>query len=285
MSSKQHEYLSYVFPKSHVFWKYLALILGYSLAVFFVDDNYFPKQKFLEADSYMITTGIVIGLLFVFRTNSAYQRWWEGRVLWGQLVNELRNLRIKIELFMNEDSVDKEELRRLFVSFPYALKEHLRGQKVLVSVTDIDSHLDKIEHLPFHIAGLAYAYIFRLKTDNKIDGFQFLALDQHLRGLMDVCGSCERIKNTPIAASYKSIIWIWIAMYFLIVPWLLVPTFDYWSLLIIFIGAYFVLALELLAEEVEEPFGTEPNDLPLDSICKTIEASITTMPAFAIASK
>jgi putative membrane protein len=91
---------------------------------------------------------------------------------------------------------------------------------------------------------------------------------------MDICGACERIQKTPIARTYKEMIWCGLGLYTLILPWLLVPTIDVWTLPIVFVSSYFIYTLELLAEEVEEPFGTNPNDLPLDTICKTIEDSV-----------
>jgi ion channel-forming bestrophin family protein len=280
MSRKLGLILESIFPRTSFFRKCMTAITIYSIGVWWLDDSYFPKQKFLEADACMATSSIVIGLLLVFRTNSAYERWWEGRKLWGQLVNDLRNLRLKIELFVDNNETKKEEFRSLLIAFPYALKEHLRGHKTTVNIKDVDSRLKRIDHLPYHLAGLIYSTVFEYKTNGQLDGFQFLALDPHLRALMDICGACERIRSSPIALSYKTLIWAWLIFYILVIPWLLVPIIDFWALLLILIGSYFVLALELVAEEVEEPFGIESNDLPLDAICQTIEKSIRVVPDF-----
>jgi len=93
--------------------------------------------------------------------------------------------------------------------------------------------------------------------------------------LLDVCGACERILKSPIARSYKLILWFWLTLYLIVVPWLLTPMLDLWTIAFMMGGSYFVLALELLAAEVEEPFGCQANDLPLDDICLTIERSLT----------
>lgn len=252
----------------------MALIMSYATAVLWFDDHYFPKQKFLEATGIMTTTSVVIGLLLAFRTNSAYERWWEGRKLWGQLVNDLRNLSAKAAVFVDLDDSQREKFNQLLIAFPAALKEHLRGQNVDLVSFGLRSAQPAEDHLPFHISRLIFETIDSWRKETKIDGFLLLALDVHARSLMDICGACERIKSSPIASSYKAIIWIWLFLYFAVVPWLLVPIFDLWALPLIVIGAYFIIALELLAEEVEEPFGTSANDLPLDSVCQNIAASI-----------
>lgn len=266
--------LGTLFPKSHWFWQLWSFIFIYTCAVCWFDDHYFPIKKYQEANEVISVTGVVIGLLLAFRTNSAYDRWWEGRKLWGQLVNDLRNLALKLKVYLEADADRQFEVGQLLVAFPYALKSHLRGKEPDDWLIKLDPEAAKVDHVPLHMSGTIYHSIFRVGEASGADVFELILVDSHVRSLMDICGACERILKSPIANSYKSLIWIWLILYLLVLPWLLVPSFDLWTIPLMFLGTYFVIALEFLAEEVEEPFGEDPNDLPLDSICETIERSV-----------
>ncbi len=268
--------LPIVFPKPTIFICYLTIIAAYTGAVVWFDDHYFPRHKFLEANELMATTSIIIGLLLVFRTNSAYDRWWEGRKLWGQLVNEIRNFSIKCHSMLSREQSDS--IYPLLIAFPYVLKNHLRGGKsdlAQFKIEGTDRATDQsVKNQPLYLATLVYRCLQQWKEEKAIDKLDLLFLDTHARSLMDITGACERILKSPIATSYKFIIWFWLFLYLLLLPWLLAPILDFWAVPTMVFGAYFIFALELLAEEVEEPFGTTPADLKLDSICLTIENSI-----------
>src|SRR5438128_1184665 len=118
-----------MFPKRHLFWRYLSFIICYTAAVVWFDDHYFPRAKFLEAYGVMSTTSAAVGLLLAFRTNSAYDRWWEGRKLWGQLINEIRNFWLKLQAYVDDNDAERERVRQLLIHFPHSLKAHLRGHE------------------------------------------------------------------------------------------------------------------------------------------------------------
>jgi ion channel-forming bestrophin family protein len=108
-----------------------------------------------------------------------------------------------------------------------------------------------------------------------IDSVLYLSLDHHARALMDICGSCERIKSSPIAVSYRAFMRQGIALNLLAWPWYLTGEYNWWwSLPPILIGAYFLIGIELIAEDIEEPFGYEGDDLPLDNLCANIKKSV-----------
>jgi putative membrane protein len=263
---------SFIAPGGKKFWLLMTIVFIYCAFVIWIDDHGFPAKTVLESDS-ALTIGGIMGLLLVFRTNSAYERWWEARKLWGQLVNEIRNLSIKTQAVLANDQ-DKYEFIKLLLAFPYSLKNHLRGGVFDLKVFDL--HAQKIEpsHFPQYIASLASQNLYKWKTEGKIDGFIWLELDLHARALMDICGSCERILKSPIAGAYKQLIWHGIIIYMVLAPWLIIPLLDNWTLVAVILSAYFILGVELLAEEVEEPFGTQTNDLPLETICSNISISI-----------
>lgn len=254
----------------------MLAITGYSLGVQYTDDHGFPARKLLDADAALMSS-VVMGVLLVFRTNSAYDRWWEARKIWGQLVNDLRNLSIKSYEYARPNPEQGARYARLVTSFAFALKDHLRAnEKGTVDTAPYNEFVsDDSDNKPVELARLIYQQLHEWRKENAIDGLELLQIDRHARSLMDALGASERILKSPIAGSYKFLIWVGLGSYFLFLPWLLVPTLDNWSVFAVLPSAYFVVALELLAEEVEQPFGYDANDLPLDTICATIEKSVT----------
>ncbi len=264
--AESRKFWAYFAPGGSWFWILNFAIFAYSVAVQWFDDHGFPAKKFIEADAALYTSAI-IGILLVFRTNSAYDRWWEARKLWGSLVNDLRNLSIKSREYVDLTEVEMKRYGELLAAFALSLREHLRGKP-------LPPPSDSRTHVPLAIAQMVYRHLHQWKRDGRLSDIEMIQLDRHARSLMDVCGACERIKKSPIAGSYTLILRIGMGMYFIVLPWLLVPTIDNYTFLMVMISAYYVTALEFLAEEVEEPFGTQANDLPIDSICETIEDSI-----------
>lgn len=270
--SRFTQFLRFLAPGQAAFWIIMGFVIAYSIIVVWWDDHYFPAKKIVEADAVLYTSS-VIGLLLIFRNNSAYERWWEARKLWGQLVNETRNLCIKTDIYVEIDSYEKAQFGLLLSNFSVSLMHHLRGT--------IDSALrkclevpDEVQHLPMYYAHKVYEHIEKWRVEGKIDSFKQLQLDSHAKSFMDICGASERILASPISGSYKLILWLGIAINLLIIPWMLVPTLDQYTTLAVILNSYFMLSLEFLAEEVERPFGTLPNELPLERICQNISKSI-----------
>jgi ion channel-forming bestrophin family protein len=231
-----------------------------------------PSHKLVETDA-LLYCSVVMGVLLVFRLNSAYERWWEGRKLWGQLVNDTRNFCLKTATMIHLDKSESQQLANLLCSFPVALKDHLRTVRTSVKLEGATG-FDTIEHTPMYIAKQVYKRIRKWKTDNRIDSIEVLQLDTHARALMDICGASERIMKSPISGTFKYLIWYGLTLYFLVLPWALFPLIEDGTMMIVHTSAYFVFALELGAEELEHPFGISVNDLPLESICQSIEKSV-----------
>ena len=228
-----------------------------------------PEQSNLAA-----SLGAVLGLLLVFRTNTAYDRWWEGRKLWGQLVNDSRNLAIKARTFAAEDRSDLQEFGRLITSFALELKDHLR-EPLPPPIKDPDTPPTVIaQHVPMSVANRIVGRIMSWKREARIDGFETMMLDAHARSLMDICGACERIRKTPIARGYLVFIRKCIMVYLLALPWGIARDFGWLTAAVTAIVAYFMIGLELVAEDVEEPFGHGSDDLQLDEYCRTIRGSV-----------
>jgi putative membrane protein len=222
----------------------------------------------------------VISMLLVFRTNTAYDRWWEGRKVWGSLVNNSRNMALKIDQLLEPTQVEARQFFRAMIpNFAFALKNHLRQQAVDKEFTESTSfsvhNLRLSEHVPQQIALAIFGKINDLQRQGILLPEHLLLLNLEIQSLMDICGACERIKNTPIPFSYSSFIKKFIFIYCITLPVGYVSTLHYLVVPLVVFVFYVLASLEIIAEEIENPFGTDDNDLPLDTMCKGIYKTVT----------
>jgi len=267
-------------------WFYLALMAAYTTVVHMLVAGNFSSQFFKDASN-IAYTSLVLGLLLVFRTNSAYERWWEGRKLWGQLVNDSRNICLKVKMLKNVSDHDKAIFSEFVVSFAYSLKNHLRDATPSKRLPGVKAQADlDTTHIPVQITEAMMSKSQDWYNSGKIDGFQLLQLDPHLHAFLDVCGACERIKSSPLVLSYRAFIRQGIAINLAALPWYAATTLPlHWSLPIIIFASYFLVGLELIAEDIEDPFGYDGDDLPLDTICDKIRIVVAQIVGDRTASK
>lgn len=221
--------------------------------------------------------GFVLSLLLVFRTNTAYDRWWEGRKLWGKLVNDSRNFVIKINSILPENDVkNRTQIAKYLRFFPYFLASHLSKESTRLVLDEDFSDLQKElqHHPPAELVFLLTKKLYQLKKENKISDTEMLFLDTQLSGFLDGCGGCERIKNTPIPYSYSSFIKKFIIFYVMALPVANVVNLGGFMIPITMFVYYVLMSLELIAEEIEDPFNNDENDIPMEAISQNIERSI-----------
>lgn len=223
--------------------------------------------------------GLVISLLLVFRTNTAYDRWWEGRKLWGALVNNSRNLAIRLNgLLDRENKKDREFFARMIPLYSNVLDKHLKSQQLEMSLDEKEhpelATLNPGDHMPNQVASSIVEKVYLLQREGIISKYELLTLTAETGALTDICGACERIKNTPIPFSYSSFIKRFIILYVITLPWSLASNLGYWSIPVVVFIMYALSSLEVIAEEIEEPFGTDPNDLPTSKIASNIEKHV-----------
>jgi ion channel-forming bestrophin family protein len=272
--------LIFAFHRSDTFrilWKEIIYIGVFTSALAYVEISYFPNALVLkELISVYSLIGFVISLLLVFRTNTAYDRWWEGRRKWGELVNDTRNLAIKLSAILPETE-DRTFFKRMIPNFVFAAKEHLRKgvlfEELELSASELEI-LAKKNHVPLAIAEMMYKQLVELKKAGKISEEEYITLDKNINAFMDALGACERIKNTPIPFSYSLFIKKFIFIYVTTLPLAFVTQFGYFSALIATFVFYVLVSMEVLAEEIEDPFGSDDNDLPTDTICERIRANV-----------
>ena len=222
--------------------------------------------------------GVVLGLFLVLRTNTAYDRWWEGRKQWGKLVNDTRGLSMKIRSIFPDDKDTWDYFRQMAPNFVFACKEFLR-EGVLMEELDFDNKDEEkliinSEHRPNIIVALMYDWILAKYKKGKISGQELYILDNELKGLIDVMGACERIKTTPLPYSYSMYIKKFLFIFTITLPFGMVDTFGYWTIVIVFLAFYILVSIELISEEIEDPFGKDINDLPTNNIAVKIKKNV-----------
>jgi len=256
----------------------LILVGSYVALLIFIQAN-FPGIQVKIPTSIHSLLGIVLGLLLVFRTNTAYERWWEGRRLLGQLVNSSRNLAIKFNTFLGKGNVaTKQYLGKLIANYAFAMKEHLREGVIWEELeeTECPTMLDlkNYIHVPNRIAGLIYEEANSLCIMGEFTNEQMLILEKQLEVFTDVAGACERIKKTPIPLAYSEHLKKFIFLFILILPMGFIHELKYMAIPVVMIIYYAFVGLQLIGEEIEDPFGNDANDLPTDQICETVRSSV-----------
>ncbi|MBX7164779.1 MAG: hypothetical protein K1X74_00400 [Pirellulales bacterium] len=257
-------------PSLHVRWRllpHMLVTMAYATGVQLVFSlTHMPAWNAGERFGGLL--GVVLGVLLVLRVNAANERWWEARKQWGQLINDSRNLALKALAHANPDAADRARLACLLREFAFALRDHLRGIEPLVTPSLATRF--STSHVPGRIAGEIHELLDRWNQAGKLKD-SLWPLDVHARSLMDICGACERIRNTPLASSYRALLRWAIVLNVLVAPWVIADDIGWWSVPVLTVGFAFLLGVELTAEDVEEPFGDDPDDLPLESYCCTIE--------------
>lgn len=259
-----------LFPMMVFIGVYTALISFLELNFFQVDD----KSPVKNITMMHTTVGFVLSLLLAYRTNTAYDRWWEGRKLWGSLVNNSRNLALKLSSILKDDA-DKKYFRKLIPSYASILAKHLADEEVSKELfEDFNIIIDNNKHKPNQVAKMLFNKINQLYENKQISGEQLLFLNPELMAFTDVCGACERIKNTPIPYSYSAFIKKFIFIYVMTLPIGFVLALNYYAVPVVVFIFYVLASLELIAEEIEEPFGGDANDLPTHKLAENIKKHV-----------
>jgi len=225
--------------------------------------------------------GFAISMLLVFRTNTAYDRWWEGRKLWGQLVNNSRNLAIKLAAILPAaDRTHHHFFSKTIPAYAFALHKHLRLEKTRIALFDDEegqkffNTIDAEKHTPNQVALLMMQQVNKLHKEGIITGEQLLFLNLELKSFTDIGGACERIKNTPIPFSYSVFIKKFIFVYVMTLPFGYVFDLGYFVIPVVAFVFYVLASLELIAEEIEDPFGGDANDVPTERLSENIQKHV-----------
>lgn len=262
------------FHKSDTLRELFPLMVGVGIYAAFItwillDYVHLPDSSVIHKTNVVHSTlGFVLSLLLAFRINSAYDRWWEGRKLWGSLVNNSRNLAIKIKHLGTE--ADVRFFNQHIPLYAEVLRDHLRENLK----SNYEGLLNTGKHLPNQVASLMIERAYQLNKDKQLNAEQLLSINAELMSFTDICGACERIKNTPIPYNYGVFIKKFIFFFIMSLPLTWAFELHYYIIPIIAFVLYVLASIELIAEEIENPFGIDENDLPLDTIAANIKKHI-----------
>ncbi len=221
----------------------------------------------------------VISMLLVFRTNTAYDRWWEGRKQWGTLVNSSRNLAIKLNAMLpHNDAKNRSFFIKIIPLFATVLQQHLQAETTRLEL-DTEPHpeipdFDRTKHIPNQAASVMTMKLNLLYKEGVITGDQLIIVNNEMQAFMDICGACERIKNTPIPYSYSAFIKKFIFLYTITLPVGMAFTLHYLLVPVVGVVFYVLASLEMIAEEIEDPFGNDENDLPMKKMAANIKKNV-----------
>jgi putative membrane protein len=226
---------------------------------------------------------IVLGLLLVFRTNTAYDRFWEGRKFWGKLINSVRNLARQIWVAIEEKDPQDIELKksalRLLPAFAVAMKLHLRQEAVNPELEPLMSpaqyqKLKSMNNPPLEIAFWIEDYLHEQYERNCLDVYQLTSMKELINSMIDVLGGCERILKTPIPLAYAIHLKQLLLLYCLALPFQMVNDLAWGTGPVVALISFTLFGIEEIGIEIENPFEHDTNDLPLDSICATMQRNI-----------
>ncbi len=264
--------------KGDTFRKLLPLMIAiaiYSWIIVYLETTVFK----LGENSHIKNIGLVhtilsfvISMLLVFRTNTAYDRWWEARRMLGSLTNTCRNFAIKLKA-INISVDDRAFFTAGIPMYADALRMHLRNERWANRDTGIGP-IDADKHVPNQIASALTERVYILHREGVINREEMLLIGPDLAVLTDIIGACERIKSTPIPFSYSVFIKKFIFFFVMTLPYGWSFSLGYLVVPLVALVLFVLASLELIAEEIEDPFGYDANDLPVDRICSNIHKHV-----------
>lgn len=266
-------------------WVLLCGAYGFFISLL----NYFGYlsvvQEVKALPNIAVALNVALSLLLAFRTNTAHERFWEGRKLWGSMVNTVRNLARGIWIMIEErqpsDRTQKEAAMRLVSAFAVAMKLHLRRDpmnlndelKPLMSQRKY-RRIQEANHVPLEISFWVGDYLQHQYERQRLNVYQLQDLHKLLNDMVNILGGCERILKTPVPLVYIITLKLLLIAYLMIIPLQLTSSLCWWTgPATAFISLIFLVINEV-GSEIEEPFGHDPNDLPLDFICNTIKRNV-----------
>ena len=258
----------------------LLIITAFSVVVLYFKGNVYEYKVHLNPAIFTLL-GLSLAIFMGFCNSASYERFWEGRKLWGALVIESRSLAREVLTLINDNDADakakKQEFAKMIAAFSWALNYQLRNKnaviKNLLSEKNFEQLKDK-KFVPVILLKQMGAWLNERKQEGKIDSIILTAIDNQLNGMSQIIGGCERIANTPLPFAYSVLLHRTVYLYCFWLPFGLVDVVGWMMPVIVLFISYTFIALDAIIQEIQEPFGEEENDLALNGICETIQFSV-----------
>lgn len=260
----------------------LLIITAFSVVVLYFKGNVYEYKVHLNPAIFTLL-GLSLAIFMGFCNSASYDRFWEGRKLWGALVIESRSLAREVLTLINDNDADakakKQEFAKMIAAFSWALNYQLRNKnanaviKNLLSEKNFEQLKDK-KFVPVILLKQMGAWLNERKKEGKMDSIILTAIDNQLNGMSQIIGGCERIANTPLPFAYSVLLHRTVYLYCFWLPFGLVDVVGWMMPVIVLFISYTFIALDAIIQEIQEPFGEEENDLALNGICETIQFSV-----------
>jgi putative membrane protein len=228
--------------------------------------------------------GATLSLFLAFRNNSAYDRWWEARTLWGSLVNNSRTLaRQALTLVDREPAGSPEpppsDLVELQIAYVHALRCHLRRQNPFPELRSLLSAgtvalLRRERNVPAAMLLMMGRLVRRWFDTGRLDSIRLTRLDQTIADLCNVQGACERIKNTPLPRQYEYFPRVMVGIYCLLLPLGLVSGLGLLTPVASTALSFLFISLETIGRDIEDPFENTVHDTPMSTLSRMIEINL-----------
>ncbi|WP_354022337.1 bestrophin family protein [Endozoicomonas lisbonensis] len=250
----------------------------YAISATLLNMHYLADLYQIDTDFFSLI-GVILSLFLVFRLNSGYYRWWEGRKAWGALVNDSRSLSLKLDSIIPIEDMNKRRyFGRHISNFCMSLVLHLRDStdlnKYHLEKSDKADEIAEFKHHPNKFGSKLFRELEAMHKNNNISDFDKYFCNKLVQRFIDTLGTCERIKKTPIPFSHSTFIKLFIVIYIIILPFGLANVFGYLTIPAVMVMAFAMIGIEVISEEIENPFGTDANDLPIGFITDTITENV-----------
>lgn len=264
-------------------WLRCALVIVFAVFVTVMYETY-RIERLAFSTAPMSIMGLALSIFLGFRNNAAYDRFWEGRKLWGRFINTTRSLTRRLLTFTEktEHGAPSEWQRKQvyrIMGYMHVMRHHLRND---ADWSDIEPffteselvQLKKESNPPSAVLAWLGRAIRDRYDDKSISAYHQVSLEELLEELMNIQGGCERIKSTPIPLSHTALTHRLVTVYLWSLPFALIASLDYAMPVTVALLAYAFFGLDALGEELEDPFGKDCNDLPLTYISSMIEKNL-----------
>jgi putative membrane protein len=223
--------------------------------------------------------GAALAVLLMLRTNTGYDRWYEGRKLWGGIVNQSRNLAQVGLTYGPSDPEWRSSFARWVAAFPHACRHSLRGEREISDMQELlgdeTAALRSAQHLPLYVTQRLADLLRDAVDDERMDRFAFMEAERQRTQLIDHIGACERILKTPLAKALSVKIRRFLVIYLIALPFGIFDRAGIMTPLIVMLVAYPLLSLDQISVDLQNPFSVKRvSHLPLGDICRNIEGNV-----------
>ena len=255
-----------------------VLLFIFSSLIYFYQTHIATEPVPLNPSVFAIL-GISLAIFHGFCNNAAYDRFWEGRKLWGTLVWLSRNIARQVLTLPNVSMAEKQAFIRHQIAFVHSLRQQLRGEdntanlQRLLTVEEQQAVVGQ-DFIALRLTQIMGQMLAKWQAEQKIDVWQWQSLDNTLGEIAHIQAGCERINNTPIPYAYFVLLHRTVYLYCFMLPFGLGNTIGWVTPFVVSFVGYTFMALNEIVDEISEPFGTGENELPLGMMCDTIETQL-----------